>query len=364
MMANEQEDMDAIIFDTEVDVGRARGMFPWIADKIKAGGTALDEGEIGKLARQNVKLGMQSTYVTSSSVAHDVTISRAWMRPSSFMSMGDEAEEIATRDELIAMFPNGCFVCYAGEEFAFARNESMDDAWSIGQAYSGDGQNRNALGTSTMPIQKRLKNWLDLMNDFFVRAIPKKWMQSKVFNIEAIRAQTNIPGDIAGFKNTTGLPLAELHFTEDPVEPPQSLADFIKEYAGPLRELLSGAYPALAGGDVGTADSGVAIATQRDSALGRLAPTWHSIKNCEAQSLKQAVQWAAKCRDKSINERVPGGEVITLEINDLKGNIHCYIESDENIPSTFTQKQNAFMKVFDTAAKNPQLAKPFSIPRT
>jgi hypothetical protein len=355
MMANELSEVDVLQYETEVDVSRARGMCPWIADKIKAATNAPSaSGEIARLARQNVKLGMQSTYVTSDSVAADVTVQRSWLRPSVFMELGEKATD-EERDELIAMFPNGCYVVYMGEEFAFARNESMDDCWALGQAYSGDGQNRNAMGTSTMPVQKRLNNWLDLMNDVFVRTIPKKWMDSKVFAVDALKQQTNVPGDIGSFKRQPGTPVSELIFVEPAVNPPANLADFIKEYSGPLSELLSGAYPALAGGDVGTADSGVAIATQRDSALGRLAPTWHSIKNAEATSDKQLVRWAAKCRDKSINERVPGGETITLEINDLKGNISVFAESDENFPETYTQKKNGFMTLFNDSAKNPQI---------
>ena len=354
MMANDIEDVDALDLEFEVDVSRAKGMFPWIADKIAGGDLGLAEGEIARLARQNVKLGMQSTYVTSSSMADDVTVSRTWFRPSALMELPEKI-----RDEMIAMFPNGCLVVFAGKEFAYARNESMDDSWALGQAYSGDGQNRNAMGTSTMPIQKRLNNWLDLMNDFFVRAVPKKWMDNKVFNVEAIRGQTNVPGDIGGFKRIPGTPTTELILIEPQVLPPPTLADFIKEYSGPLAELFSGAYPALAGGDVGTADSGVAIATQRDRALGRLAPTWHSIKNAEATSMKQLVRWGTKCRDKSINEKIPGGEVISIEINDLKANILCYAESDENFPETYTQKKNNFMQVFDAASKNPQLGEVF-----
>lgn len=353
MMANDLPEVDVLQYDTEIDVSRARGMCPWIADEIKAtNASAAAAGEIAKLARSNVKLGMQSTYVTSDSIACDVTCSRNWLRPSYLMHIEDKKD----RDEMIEMFPNGVYVMLMGETFAFARNESMDDSWAIAQAYSGDGQNRNAMGTSTLPIQKRLNNWLDLMNDIFVRTIPKKWMDSRAFAVEAIRGQTNVPGDIGGFKRQPGVPVAELIFVEPAINPPQNLVDFIKEYSGPLAELLSGAYPALAGGDVGTADSGVAIATQRDSALGRLAPTWHSMKNAEATSMKQLVRWGAKCRDKSINERIPGGEVISLEINDLKGNILCYAESDENFPETYTQQKNAIMAVFQDAQKNPQLA--------
>jgi hypothetical protein len=354
MMANELSEVDVLQYETEVDVSRARGMCPWIADDIKASTNApAAAGEIARLARQNAKLGMQSTYITSDSVAADVTIQRSWIRPSYFMEMQGSNE--AERDELIEMFPNGCYVMMIGEEFAFARNESMDDCWALGQAYSGDGQNRNAMGTSTLPVQKRLNNWLDLMNDIFVRTVPKKWMDSKAFAVDAIKQQTNVPGDIGSFKRQPGTPVAELIFVEPAVNPPANLADFIKEYSGPLAELLSGAYPALAGGDVGTADSGVAIATQRDSALGRLAPTWHSMKNAECTSMKQLVRWAAKCRDKSINERVPGGQTITLEINDLKANITVFAESDENFPETYTQRKNAFMQIFNESAKNPQL---------
>ena len=356
MMANDIDEVDVLMLDIEYDETRAKGMFPKIASKIKAGDLGLAEGEIAKLARQNVKLGMQSTYVTSSSVASDVTVGRAWFKTSYLMGIKDEK----IREELIEMFPNGMLLCYAGKELAYARNESMYDCWALGHAYSGDGQNRNAMGTSTLPIQKRINNWLDLMNDFFVRAIPKKWMDNKTFNVQAIRGQSNIPGDIGAFKYRPGVSVDQLVFVEPAVVPPGELADFIKEYSGPLAELLSGAYPALAGGDTGTADSGVAIATQRDSALGRLAPTWHSIKKCESESCRQLIVWGAKCRDKSINEKIPGGEVVTIEINDLKsGNIACYPESDENFPVTYTQKKNDFKEVFDAATKSPQLGEVF-----
>jgi hypothetical protein len=359
MFANTLDEVDVLDYSDEIDESRACGMTPWLMDEIRAtNASQAAMGEIARLARQNIKLGMQSTYVTADSIAADVTCQRVWLRTHCFTKV-EGANKDRLRDELIEMFPDGCYAMFMGDTFAFARNESINDSWALAQAYSGDGQNRNAMGTSTLPIQKRLNNWLDLMNDLFVRTIPKKWMDSKAFAVEALRQQTNVPGDIGPFKRQPGVPVAELIFVEPAINPPATLADFIKEYSGPLAELLSGAYPALAGGDVGTADSGVAIATQRDSALGRLAPTWHSIKNAEATSMKQLVRWGAKCRDKSINERIPGGETITLEINDLKGNIAVFAESDENFPETYTQKKNALTSTVDTLIKNPQFGEIF-----
>lgn len=355
MMANCLAEVDVLQYETEVSISRAKAMFPKKADNIKNGSNGITEGEIAKLARLNVKLGMQSTYITSDSIADDCTIQRNWLRPSEFMDIKDKE----VRDFFIQKCPDGIVVVYAGETLCYARNESMDDCWALAQAYSGDGQNRNALGTSLMPIQKRLNNWLDLMNDLFVRCIPKKWMNNKAFNVEAIRQQTNIPGDVGSFKPQAGQTAEQLVFVEPVITVPQSLPDFVKSYSGDLAELVSGAYPALAGGDTGNNDTARGIAIQRDQALGRIGPTWHSIQNAEATAMGQAVRWAARCRDKSINERVPGGDAIRLEVNDLKAHILCFPQADENLPETYTQKQQRLMGLLDGSAKNPMLQEVF-----
>jgi hypothetical protein len=351
MMANDLSQCHAVQYETEVDVSTAKGMFPKVADDIKSGSNGVTEGEIARLARINVKLGMQSSYITSDSIASDVTIQRTWFRPSAFTDIKNKT----IRDSLIKKLPDGGFVTYAGETFCHMRNESMDDSLALGQAYSGDGQNRNALGTSHLPVQKRINNWLDLMNDFFVRAVPKKWMHNKAFDVEAAKANSNIPGDIGPYKPQPGMTADQLVFVEPQVQAPANLAEFVKEYIGPLSELVTGGYPALSGGDTGSNDTASGIAIQRNQALGRLGPTWHSIKNAEATAMGQGVRWGAKCRDGTINERIPGGETIRLEVNNMRANILCFAESDENFPETYPQKQARLMGVFNDSAKNPAL---------
>jgi hypothetical protein len=352
MSANDLQGCDAVQYETEVDVSRAKGMFPWVADDIKGGSMGQSEGEIARLARQNVKLGMQSTYITSDSVADDVTIQRTWFRPSYFTHIADKE----VRTSVISLFPDGALVVYAGETFCYARNESMEASLALIQAFSGDGQNRNALGTSMMPIQKRVNNWLDLLNDSFIRTVPKKWMDSKAFDVNALKKQTNIPGDIGSFKRQPGVQVSELCWVEPQVTVSPTLAMFVKEYIGPISELMSGAYPALAGSsDLGGNDTKGGIEIQRNQALGRLGPTWHSIQNAEATSMRQLVMWGAKCRDKSINERIPGGRPVELEVNDLRANILCFAETDESFPENHADKKAQLIEVFEDSAKTPQL---------
>jgi hypothetical protein len=349
MSANVLSDVDSLQYETEISVNRAKGRFPDKADKIKSGSTGISEGEIAKLARMNVKLGMQSTYVTSDSIAEDVTIQMNWHRPSQFMH-ADIPDNV--RDSLIKKFPDGVLAVYAGEVFCYARNEGMDDCWALGQAFSGDGQNRNALGTSMIPVQKRVNNWLDLANDFFIRGVSKKWMHNKAFDVEAIRAQTNIPGDVGAYKPQPGLTADQLVFVEPAITIPDALRLFIQDYIGELSQLLSGGYPALAGmQEPGNPTKG-GKQIQRDQALGRLSPTWHSIQQAEADSMRQLVRWGAKCRDGSINEKIPGGEVIRLEVNDLKGNILCYPEADTSFPETHADKETKLDELMEQGQKN------------
>jgi hypothetical protein len=356
MMANNLDEADVLQYETEVDICRGKAMFPNCADDIRAGDMGFSEASVAKLARQNVKLGMQSSYITSDAASQDVTITRSWFRPSAFMWVENET----TRNSLVEKFPDGVFTCYAGEHLVWARNESMNRSWSMAQAYSGDGQNRNALGTSTMPIQKRINNWLDLMNDYLVRGIPKIWMDNKAFNVDALRNQTNVPGDRAPFKRQ-GIPVDQLVWREPDVTPPLALTDFIKDYRGPFAELVSGGYPALAGGQTDT-DTFRGMALQRDQALGRLGPTWHQIQKMESESAEQLVWWGSKMRMGTINERIPGGEVIRLEVNDLKSDIACYAEADENFPESYPQKQQRLMGFLEDTAKNPQVAEVFYNP--
>lgn len=352
MMANTLEECDTAQFEMEVDVSRAKAMFYWVAEQIKAGTNGLTEGEIARLARQNVKLGMQATYVTSDSMAEDCTIQRTWIRPGYFTHIDNKA----VRESIMEKCPDGALVVYAGEVFCYAINQGMGDALALGQAFSGDGMNRNALGTSMLPIQKRVNNWLDLLNDSFIRTIPKKWMDSKAFNVDALRKQTNTPGDIGAFKRQPGVTTDQLIFVEPQVTVSPTLAMFVKEYIGPISELMSGGYPALSGAsDLGGNDTKGGIEIQRNQALGRLGPTWHSIQNAEATSMRQLVRWGAKCRDKSINEKIPGGRPVILEVNDLKGNILCFPEVDESFPENHVDKQNRLMEIFQDSNKNPQL---------
>jgi broad specificity phosphatase PhoE len=341
----------------EYDYAFVKGMFPDKADKIKPGSAGAGENELDRIARINVALALEASYVTGDSMVRDCTVQRTWFRPSMFM----EVEDAEVREELMNAFPDGCLVVIAGTAFIFARNESMDDHCTLVQAFPGSGMNRIALCSKLLSVQKRLNNWVDLMNDYFIRCIPQRWISTALADQSSIKEQSSVPGAFIPY-DPSGLSAFPMQTTGMPpiwVEPvPQNnpaMPDFIMNWMVQLPQLLSGALPSLFGAQANTdASSGIAIAIQRDQALGRLGTPWHSINVATANYFKQAVMLAAKLRRKPI-VGLDNDTILRIEMSELKGNLLATPESNANFPESWVEKQSRYQALLQDAS-NPMMA--------
>ncbi len=348
------KDMQFVQLYQDLDVAVVKAMYPWIADKIKPGSDGNTEVELDRIARENVRQAVLGAYVTGDSLQRHTVVKHTWFRPSMFM---DEKVNDQVRAELLEAFPNGCLLVKAGSNFAFARNESMDDHLAIAHPFSGKGQNRRSLGASMLSIQKRINDWCDLQDDFFKRTVPKKWMNSEAFDIEALKTQTNVPGSTGAFLPQPGLTTADQYIMVEPTPQPQaSLADFIKWFITTLSEEITGALPSLFGAATGENTVGNAV-IQRDQALQRIGCPWNNIQYLFAEAARQAVKCAADCRDgKKISQTIPGRGLVTVNTSNLAGNVLCYPESDPSFPESSAQREAKLTSLVDTSSSNPSLA--------
>ena len=157
----------------DYDVALVRGMFPWIASKINPGTDGQSATQLDRIARENVRQAVLGAYVTGDSLSRHTTVKFTWMRPSMFLD-GAVSDEV--KAELLEAFPDGVLLARAGQEYAFSRNEKLDDHIAIGHPSAGKGQNRRSMGTALISVQKRINDWVDLLDDFFKRTVPKKWI--------------------------------------------------------------------------------------------------------------------------------------------------------------------------------------------
>ena len=336
----------------EIDQHVAKARYPQVAEKIHASNDSAGGDDIDRLARINTRLGVFENFVTSDSAAYDVTEQRTWFQPAALL----EIEKDELRESILGKFPHGARVTFCGDTFCEARDIAMADQVAMVHALPGDGAHRPGLGDWLVPIQKVLNNLLELQNDYFVRGIPAKYMDSEIFDVDAIREQVNMVGSTYPFTREPGVPLEEAVWEETPAKIPAELFEFIQFLKGDLSQLLSGAVDALFG-DAQDDDTGAAgMMVKRDQALGRIGLPWRRIKEFMATVSMQAVSCLARNHKDAVKAMV-GGETISIEMGDIaSGHIMAFPVTDENFPQTWTQKQNRMSQLLQSATQDPLTA--------
>ena len=353
MKANYLCECPYLIREREIELSIAKGTWQDKADKIAGGGRSMEADDISRLARMNVRMGVDDNFVTSDSEAYDVTVLDVWLRSTAYTEIKDKQ----TQAELKELAPMGMCITFAGDIFMEAKEDCIEDHWSLIRAMPGDGARRNGIGASYIPIQKIVNNDMELINDYLTNGIPIKWMDAVTFDIEHIKNQTNTPGGIRPFNAIPGVDSNQLVVMEPTIQfPPELLAHVADLGTGMTAQILTGVYPALSGGDTKENRSDAGIRTQRDNALGRIGIPWRFIKSGIACTMKQAVMCLATNSDEDKIESSGlkrGQDPIIVELQDLKGNFLCWPESDENFPESWLDQQNRVTEMVTTAANDP-----------
>ncbi|MGC9199551.1 MAG: hypothetical protein ACP5E5_11545 [Acidobacteriaceae bacterium] len=316
---------------TEQDVDILRERYPWVADKIEAGGSAGGDG-FDRMARINVRLAVQNSSATGESCMKDATESHTWFRPSQYHAIQDKE----TRAVFFENFPDGLRVTHAGNQLAFVRNECLDDHIEIRHPRVGDGQNRRSIGANYLPLQKILNQNIGLLVRYFVGCVPRRFAASGPIDVEAINQQTNDPARITPVMLEAGQRIQDITGIENVPTPTTGLMEFVQWLVNGAPEAMDGATPAMFGqGQTGTVGE---AALNRDQSLQVFSAPWSQICQGLARSATQAARAAAVNRKTKIRSRTPGQQRLVVELENLRGEALCYAESLE-IPQTLVEQE-------------------------
>lgn len=352
----------------EYDIAAQKGEFPWIASKITAGDMGIAELKLDRLARQSINLAMQSSGATGDSLMRDVTKSRWWFRPAFYM---DESCPKALRSWFWTTFPKGFLAVYSGGELAFVRNESMEESLTEFHARTGKGQNRRALTESYAGPQMRVNVLVDLWDEFCRKEIPRVGLDSKVWNVDALRASSVRVGVLEPFSGDAlraGATSADsIVAFPTPTHTP-TLPDFIMWLTGPLAEQLTHAQQGIAGSQ--DAHDPQQTATEADmkdeNARSSFGESWKDILDGFAQMTTQAVAWNAKVQpeEAKFDTTFPGRGRIQAQMKDLKmGSAIARADGSANYPESWSDRQKVWDRMMSEAPSNPTVATWLSDPR-
>lgn len=358
--ANCQADLVALFLSTEIDIYQAKEEYPDIADDIKEGTSSMGETSYERIARLGVLQGTRMLMQAGDAFSHMVTKHKVFLRPSTFRRI-----EKGNREFFEQNYGKGLYVVVTGDTLCESNNISMDDCTTVGFATPGDGMSRPALGKRMIPLQDTFNDELNLWHEAHDFCVPTIFMYSESGEIDAVRDQISQPGAIIPI---TALPpgatSAEAAFYASVLESvPSTLPQLLEFIQGPLAQFITGAFPALFGGDTGTNDTAKGISIQRDAAMGRMGISWASMQQMYANvmqiSVRSAVANSEEGAQFSFQSRDIAGNQVSedLSIDALKaGSFKCVADMDASFPESTNAKRQTYQMMMTSAERNPILA--------
>ena len=357
--ANEMHEYPYLQWSMEVHRAKLKASYPHAADKIQMGGPQSADEIYARSTRVAISQGLPTTH-PGDTLFNLITFSRTWIRPWSFYALEDKA----VRDALLALFPDGCYVAYAGDTYCESRNESMDDRWRVMHALPGDGQNRPSVGDSLVQIQERYNTLSNIQAETYEYGIPPIYADPQVLDFDALANQTAEPAAHYPARSRPGQPLAAGFFQPAPAQVPPDLVRHQQELMGPVSQFLTGLFPAVFGGEMESQKTATGYAMARDQALGRLGLVWRRLKTFYSDVMLLSVDCFRKNRpeDAEIPILGPGGEFESrwVRLADLKGNIQAHPESDETFPRLKSQQRSVVQQLM--ASSDPLIQQALADP--
>jgi hypothetical protein len=359
--AYEQHEFPYLQWQREVHRAKLKATYPHVSKKIgQMSGVEGPDDTYARVSRLGVAQGMPTLH-PGDSLNSLVTFMQTWIRPWAFSVLEDEQ----IRQKCIELFPQGCYVAFAGETYCESRNEAMDDKWRVMHALPGDGQSRPSVGNSMIQVQERYNALDNIMMEQYEFGIPPIYADPQTLDFDALSNQVSEPAAYYPARAKPGQPLGNSFYQPNPPVVTADMVKYQQELVGPVAQMLTGLFPAVYGGSMDDVKTASAYAQARDQALGRLGMVWRRLK----QFYSDTMQVAVKCmRDNRVEDaQIPfknnGGEFDAkrISIQNLSGNIQARPEADETYPRLKSQQKAVIQQLM--SVDDPMIQKFFAEPK-
>jgi hypothetical protein len=362
--AEQVGEMPRLGLEFEFDRSRLRAAYPWVADKIGHGMTVTAEDDFRRIAKLQTMQGGMLNY-SGDALFNLVTLSREWIRPWAFSFFEDQK----LRDRLLELFPKGCYVAFAGLTYCESRNESMDDCWDLCFPGPGDGQTRPAIGQALIPVQQRVNDLLNLMQETAEYGIPPTYYDSEIMDDDNVANTTAEPAIMYPVKRRAGEAISNSFFIPPAGTIGGDIYQYLSDLIGPWAQFLVGVMPSLFGGDMTNQDTAQSYKQAHTAALARQGIYWTRINEFHARVMMKALKCMARNRTQDVeivdqDENSPNKFASrVLPIDKLNGNIHIYPEEDSALPKMWGQQRQDLMELLASPlGQSPQIVQFLTLP--
>lgn len=341
----------------EIDTTSGKTMYPWIAEKISGQGGQAGPGEYNfdRTTRLATTQGVRLLTESGDTVQALLTWQRTWFRPSFFTEIDNPDD----RQWLLDNYPDGAMVAFLGDTYCESRNESMDDHWTDIHPLPGDGQATPSCGYIIVPVQDAVNDMCDLRMETYMKSIPAVYCDKEVVNLQAISKQKAGPGAHYPAQKPENGKLEDGFWEETAPQLPADAVEFGAQLFGDIPQFLTGLFPAAIGESDAANDTLGGIKLLGQASKGQAGVAWRKYRTGYAKSMTQLVRIGAHFRageaENGLVKLSVEDEEVEIDLEDLHdGSWICRPDGDEGVPSTHSERQQAYLQFVSLAAKTPQ----------
>lgn len=288
------------------------------------------------------------------------TCNNWWFRKSAFNVITDDDD----RKELERLFPNGAKVVFVNDQFACAKDESLDDHWTLSYNPLSEYIHFDPLGLLLTSIQEITDDIISLSLQTIEHGIGQTFADPQVLNFKQYRETESTPGMVFAAKPKGGKSLSDSFFELRTATLSQEVSPF-GEKINELGQFVSGALPSLSGGNADNSSKTAAqYSMSRQQAMQRLQTPWKMInfwwKDIFAKVIPAYIQTMQE--DERVVKR-QGDSFINSVIrhSEMEGKLgDIEIEASESLPITGEQIKDTIMELFGT--NNPDILQMLGTP--
>ena len=362
------------------DIKKLKMKYPEFAEKLKAGESAPGENMYERWARLGVLQGARSENQTGKAFEHVTTEMHCWLRPASFCPDPEDAvfveaqeSDVITdadgnqrtmtgKEKILALFPGGVHVVFAGDTYVGSWAESMDDALHSAWPYEGDGSNRPAIMDPVVVVQDFVNDSMNAFREIGDTGWPSTWVSMMESEYDAINSQKADPYALRLYKELpqNGAKLQDKFFREPDIVIPESFAKLVDDLRGRFIEFLLATPPALQGEGMPDQKTARGYEQAAAKAMGQQGLVWQPVQYMMARIAYQSALCANKNpqHQREIVVAMPNRQTSTLRMQNLdpkRGKFGTFPDEDSGFPESTQQKRATFSRVMSelVAAQSP-----------
>ncbi len=347
LYARKQEEVLYLFYCYETHYANAIEEFPELHDKI---GSQFSGGKVGGYDSYEQWARLSTEYRGEYPV-NCVTIKHSWFKSAAYNILPEERAKYWKKK-----YPNGIRASFVNDLFGCAKQEALDENWTLEYNPLADYLSNDPLGMLLTSVQEITNDLISLIKQTVEHGVGLTFVDPQVVDLNAYGQTDVVPGALIPTKAISGNKKISDGFFEIKTATLSGEVMPFGEQIQSLGQLASGAMPAL----FGQMDSETASqdSMSKNQAQSRLGNVWKAKciwwKNLFGKAIQMYIG-LIQCDERDVQKRNDGSFVnVVIKKAELSGKIgKVELEANENLPISWSQRKDVIMQLL--LSPNPSI---------